>query len=719
MPRPASRQILPWLQAVAVALAAWFVVALVFGRTGWSDWTEPHWLEGDPLEVYARVQIAAEQPAHALVRLARPARLGAPQGADWSGYPVPDKLVFVLAGALARATGLVAAVQLISAFFFSLNAVSFFLCARWLGRRWEWAAALALAFAFCNYNVRWGITLSLGQTFTLPPLVLLCAHAARRAAPAPRGRWCLLGGALGLWLGLGNPYLAFFAGVVAGGAWLLALVRRSPRARLAPLGVFLGVLTAGFLAANLAYAWQHWRGPDAGAFARGPDDFAFYALRPIDWFVPPADHRVAAFARLGRAYLTARQGVGEFFYDYLGLLGAAGLLWLGAAALGRWRRGRGGAVDAGLGVAWITAFGVAGGINTWLGAAGVDLFRASTRIGVFAVVWVAFFLSGRLARVTRRLPRAVSVALALGFAALACWEQTPALADRVPRQANVARWAAHRRLAAALESTLPPGAAVFQLPVVPFPEAGRTGAMPDYEHFLPMLASDSLRFSYGHLPAAPALRWARHTAGHPAAELVADLQRAGFAALWIDRRAYADGARGLIAQLGESGLTGLPVPAELPITVFRLRPAAAPVWPDLDDPRLQDPWDAPIAAPGQPQLFALHGWYGPELDGERRWRWAGQQGRIGIWRDGGMTPARLQFKAVGRSGRRLRLRVDGVEVWSTVFASGPAAPQQLELTLRPGATTLEWVLEGPTFRPGGPDRRQLGFAIENLTVSVP
>ncbi|MBI2515743.1 MAG: hypothetical protein HYV95_02395 [Opitutae bacterium] len=719
MPAPVARQFPVWLQAVAVALAAGLAVALVFGRTGWHDWTLPHWLEGDPLEVYARVQIAAEQPRHALTSFAAPARLGAPFGADWAGYPVPDRLVFTLTGALARLTGLVAAVQLVGAGFFMLNAVSFFLCARWLGRRWEWAAAFALGFAFCNYNLRWGITLSLNQTFTLPPLVLLCAHAARHAAPIRRGRWLGLGGALGLWLGMGNPYLAYFACVVGGGALVLALQRRAPRSRLAPQLLFLGVLTLTFVASNATYAWQHWHGPDATALTRDLSDFTRYALRPLDWIVPPADHRLAPLAQLGRAYQGARAGGGEFFYDYLGLLGVTGFVWLAVTALRRLPRGRGAGFDAGLGLAWLIVFGVAGGVNSWLGAAGVDMFRASTRIGVFASVWAGFFLCGRLARATRRLPRVVSVALALGCAAFTCWEQTPPLARRAPRENNFARWSAHRQLAAELERALPPAAAVFQLPVTPFPEAGRTVAMPDYEHFLPFLTSSTLRFSYGHLSTAPAQRWSRHIAALPAAELVAALERTGVSALWIDRRGYADEAARLVAGLRTLGLTEIPVPTLLPISVFRLHAAISPVHPDLTDPRLQDAWDDRPATPGQPQVFALRGWYGPERDGARRWRWAGPQASLGLWWDGPSTRLRFNFAVAGRSRTRLHLRVNGVEIWSVPLSEGAATAHQLDLDLRPGLTTLEWTLEGKTFRPGGGDRRELGFMIENPAVSVP
>src|SRR6478736_815198 len=244
LPRKSPRLPL-WLQGMAVTLLTVLAVGVLFQRSSWADWSHPQWLEGDPLAVFTRVKIAGEQPGHALFHFNHPARLGAPTGADWSAYPVPDRLVFVLTGLLGRAVGLIAAVNLVAALILGLNAASFYLCARWLRCRAEWALAGALLFALANYNVRWGITLSLSQVFVLPPLVLLCARAARRgpARDATRG-WVVLGALLGVWLGLANPYLAYFAGVVAGGALVLALSRRSLPLRRQPLLVFLGCLVA-------------------------------------------------------------------------------------------------------------------------------------------------------------------------------------------------------------------------------------------------------------------------------------------------------------------------------------------------------------------------------------------------------------------------------------------------------------------------------------------
>jgi hypothetical protein len=689
-----------------------FAVSLLFGRLTWADWAAPNWLEGDPLEVYARVKIAGEQPGAVLINLSTVDALGAPAGADWSGYPAPDRIVFVLTGWLARATGLIVAIQLVSAFIFGLNAVSFYLCARWLRWRWEWAAALAVAFALCTYNIRWGITLSFSETFTLPPLVLLCARAARRG-PAFARRWMVLALGLGLWLGQGNPYLAYFTGVVAGGTLLLAGMRRIPWLRIAPLAAFLAALSLCFLAANARDVRHVFAGSEGTALVRSLDDVRTYSMRPIEWLIPPADHRLSRLGEIGRSYHARLQGRGEFFYNYLGLLGLAGLLGLIVSRIipagpRRWPR-----LDALLGLLWITAFGIVGGLNYWLAVAGLDFFRASTRIGIFAQVWVFLFLGGWLTRHCRRWPRLVSQGLAVALGILSVWDQTPPLGDAAPREANLARWNDYRTMTAQLGNGPSAGASVFQIPVVPFPEAGRTGGMPDYEHLLPYLTSDSLRFSYGQLRTSPVLRWSRHVARLPAADLIAALENAGFSALWIDTRAYADGAAPLIAAVSALRPEVAPNSGQRPVRVFRMTPSAVSSMPDFNDPRLQEPWDE---TSGQPALLAVRGWYGLETEGNKRWRWAAQQASLGLWSEQAGATVTLRFRLGGPAQSTVILQQAGREVWR---GSPGTQVHAVGLSLIPGLNTLAWELKGSTFRPGGTDPRELGFMIENLSMSVP
>ena len=316
---------------------------------------------------------------------------------------------------------------------------------------------------------------------------------------------------------------------------------------------------------------------------------------------------------------------------------------------------------------------------------------------------------GCLNRLAGKLGRAGSLGLAAGLTALACWEQTPNLASAQARETNGRLWAGHRALAASLEASLAPAAMVFQLPVVPFPEAGRAADMPDYEHFLPYLASQTLRFSYGSLRASPGERWSRQLGREPARKMVPLLEKAGFSALWLDLRGLAGHGESLAASLRALGREELPVPPGLPVRVFRLQPARLPIPPDLDDPRLQDSWTDDDPLPGQPQMLALSGWYALEKDDSRSWRWVRHRARMGIWWDKVPRPARLSFRFGGKTGNTVILRLGDREIWRAVVQSGPARAQEITVPLLSGLTVLEWELDGRTLLCRWPRPAPVGF----------
>ncbi len=649
-----------------------------------------------------------------LARSAPIDRLGAPIKADWTPYPVPDKLLFNFAGLLAKGVGLIAAIQLTSALIFGLNAVSFYLCGRWLRWRPEWAASLALIFAFCSYNVRWGITLSLSQTFLLPPLVLICARAARHAPwSGLRFNWWLLAAMLGIWFGGANPYLTFFAIVVAGGTLILSLWRRCPLDRLLPLLFLFAFLFLSFAASNAGHVrtWLHEE--HGAALVRTAHGTHTYALRLADWIVPPADHRIPYFSSIGSAYQTALKHSGEFFYNYLGLFGMAGLIGLLGKSLVSAYRFRWRSLDPLWGLTWIIAFGISGGINTWLGSAGLDLFRAGSRIGIYAMIWASFCLGGILSRKARQQPRILSVSLALLVALVALWEQTPPLAERSMPKRHHAFWKDMETLTRSLEQILPPGAKIFQLPATPFPEAGTRGAMGDYQHFLPFLTSSSLHFSYGQLHASPWLHWASYVASQDPGPMISTLERTGFSAIWIDSRAYADNATALAAALHSSGAIEFPVPAALShLKVFRLRPQVPPQLPDPNAHHFLEPWNAEERATG---LYAVSGWYPLELQGNRNWRWAAHRAMTGYWHENTNSQASLRFKLTGPRSAVIIIRHGETEIWR-----GQPSQDEVVMALHlvNGLNTLHWELKGRTFRPKD-DPRELGFMVENLSLSVP
>lgn len=707
------RQPVPLLVLAAVALAIWCSLT---HRWSVEAWSTPLQLHGDPLEIYARVQAAKEDPTQPLRGYSSLPRLAAPMGADWSRYPVSDRVVFTVLGLLANGVGVFGAVNVATALLHVLNAIAFYACGRFLRWRAEWAMALGLLFSFSSYNFRWGVTVSLSLSFAIPPLLLLCAWIAR-SAPAVRARgWMWLAVVLGLWFGGANPYLGFFAAQVAAGATLLQLVRRRETVRWRVGLLFVAITGLSFLLHNAAYLLAPAIEGGRLTLSRNYAGSEIYALKLTDLLVPPVEHPLALFSRIGRAYFAQSALRTEFFVNYLGvfgLLGLALLAWRGLRGLAAVRGTR--MPDAFLGVTWALVFSVPGGVNSLLALADLDLFRASNRNSIFILAWVLLYLGHWVHRRLRMRSALLPWGLASLIVVLGVFDSIPRLRVGRMLREHRAELAAHRNLAESLEGRLGPGAMIYQLPATVFPEAGTVVAMGDYEHFLPYLQSDSIRFSYGALRGTAASRALRALSRLPAARMKEELEAAGFRAIWINRRGLPQHGEPLLAELRALGLQELAQTAVPDVTVFPLEPKATPRPLDLDDPALYEAWDV-IRTLTRPEVVVLDGWYDLEQQGERSWRWARAAATASL-RMPAAGRVELQFRAYSLEPGQLVVTCRGREVHRRPISPGTRDLRTIVLDLPGGRHPLEWRFTGRVTHPLSADSRELGFAIEELELT--
>lgn len=717
-PQHAFRLVIPFRRLVPpfclalVALAIWCGVT---ERWSLSAWATPLQLHGDPLEIYTRVQAAAEDLSQPLRGFAELPRIAAPFGADWSRYPISDRVIFTLLGLLARGVGVFAAVNLAVAFVHMLNAVAFYLAGRFLRWRAEWAFAAGLLYSFSSYNFRWGVTVSFSLTFVIPPLLLLCGWIAR-PAPAVRARaWTWLAAALGLWFGGANPYFGFFVVQLVGGAVLLQWARRRELARWRAGVVLIAVAGVSFLLHNAAYFLASTAGNARLTLARNYAGAEIYALKLSDLLVPPAEHVLRLFGDIGRGYYAQSALRTEFFINYLGVLGIFGLaLLIWAGVRGMLRRSGARIPDAFFGLLWTLIFAAVGGVNSLLALGGLEIFRASNRYSVFILAWALFFLGSWCQR--RWRPRMLWLRWALPalLVTVGVFDSLPRLHARRLLRQNAAEIASMQRLMDNLETRLGAGAMIYQLPAAVFPEAGTVVRMPDYEHFLAYLLSDSIRGSYGALRGTDVSRCLRALSRLPAPKLKEELEAAGFAALWVDRRGLPEDGKALLAQLRALRLEEFPAtPAHL--AIFLLKPAAQPRPLDLANPTLYEAWDT-ITTLSQPEVVVLDGWYDLEKDGARTWRWA-QREATGSLRMPSAGKVELSFRSYSLNPGQLVVTCRGREVLRQPVTPGTRDLRTIVLNLPAGRHPLVWRFTGRATHPMAPDGRRLGFAVEDLTVT--
>jgi hypothetical protein len=687
-----------WLSVtMIIAAVLWCSIA---GKTTWPAWQIPPAYSSDGLEILAHLKASSEWavvpafPNHVH-------RLGAPFGAEWSEYPAADDVLLLIVGQLSRLVGLGVASNLLVAFAQMTAAGAFFITARWLGHRREWATAGALLFAFSYHNVTRGLPhLSLILTYTIPLALLSCWLVARSRQLQLASRGAMLCYVTAFAIGVGNPYNLFLYVQLLGWAWLAAWTNGlRPNTRIAILTGAIAVLT--FFIVNADVWLANSAEGAAPLLARNYGGVEHYALKPVELLLPPANHRLEAFAFWGHRYLRWSDWQGEPFSPYLGLFGAIGLVGMLFTSILALLRQQARFVGAALQAIWILLFSVIGGVNSVLALFfGLQVFRGTNRYSVFLLALGLMFLVSVASRYARHHHRLVSLALAALVAAVGLWEEIPR-PDSLPNQAEAARrFASDQAFGSALEHMLPAGSMVFQLPFVEFPEARPINRLDDYELFRPYLHTTSLRFTYGALKQRARSRWYREYASLPTPELVAQLEANGFAGICINRRGYADKGEAIIAALEAAGRTpALVSPAQQQVLV-RLHPVAHPV--------------PPVAT-----NFTFGQGWNNRSDARGPLRWANGPASLSYFNPYPQPiRASIHFHLSAESRRHLNLRVNGAPV-ADMFIDRTVATLALpRLVLQPGVNRFDFSTTEPAIRESEERSRLRAFAINSAALAL-
>jgi phosphoglycerol transferase len=354
-------------------------------------------------------------------------------------------------------------------------------------------------------------------------------------------------------------YFACFFFLVAGA--LAAIRQRDARALALPLalaGVTLAVLTAHF-APSLLHLWQEGGTP---VVRRNPMDAETYGLRISQLLMPVTGHRLEALAEF-KDVVNARLPSNENDDASLGIVGALGFLaLLGRLVLPEPRTTRDGPGPPGV-LHALSVLNLSAVLLATLGGFGVlvaltisSKIRAYNRISVYIAFFSLFAVVIALDHVSRRYCREPSrrglfaIGLA-GLLVLGVLDQTSIRA--VPSYASIAaEYRSDARFVHALEAATPPGAMIFQLPAVPFPEHPPIHRMQDYDHARGYLHSRHLRWSYGAMKGRDGEAWQEWVAAKPPRALVETLAAAGFSGLYVNRDGYPDRGAGLIAEIARA-----------------------------------------------------------------------------------------------------------------------------------------------------------------------
>jgi phosphoglycerol transferase len=677
-------------------LASALIWAAHYERWTLAQWQEPTDYVGDAHEMLARIKAVAESDTSPLTPQVIE-RLGAPFGAHWNGYPTPDKPLMWVLGELAVRIGLFAAANVGLLLAQISAALAFYFAARWLRCRWEWAWAGALLFAYTYHTFHRGLAhFSFVFTWTVPLGLLavwLVAQSRRLEWRSPGTIVCL---GVAVALGVSNPYNLLFWGQLLGWALVAQWFRARRRANLA-IGLTAGIVAiTAFLVSN-ADVWMHVEEPEGlPLLSRNYGGTERYALKPLELFIPPQYHRLDVLASFGERYKRWSDWRGEDYMPYLGVVGIVGMTWLAATGVRRLLL-RQSLPGQALSTGWLLAYATVGGLTNLLAFfVGFQVFRATNRAAIFISALVLFFLVGRLSRLTARWPAHWRVVAALAVAIIGVLDQVPRRWPEEVRARMSADVASDVKLGRELEAALPPGAMIFQIPVLGFPEVLPPFRLADYEHFRPFLTTQTLRFSYGAAKFRARSRWQRDLENVPTATLVRRLESYGFAALYLNRKGYEDRAEKILAELTGLGYDRRLQGAGGQQVVVLLHPVASPTLPL-----------------GSALTFG-NGW-NPRT--EAGVRWANGDAAMSYFNPhSAPLRAELRLEMIGVSPRDVVVSHQGRPVATAALGTAPVEVVLPALSLEPGVNVFKIESSAPAQRVGSGRNRLRSLGLKSSSI---
>jgi hypothetical protein len=481
-------------------------------------------------------------------------RVGAPLGLDVIAYPSNSTVDQAILWLVSRVvTNAMAAVNLTWALLVVLSGLSATWCLRRLAVSPVNAVVAGTLFALSPYAIYRNIDHFSLVIYLVP---FACAPALWLAAGQPHQTWgrtaCAIVFAGCALLGLNYVYYAFFACFcIVAGALIGYLVRRERRVLVS--GALCVMIISGTTLINLAPSFYSWSQNGRPMLLRDkvPAEAETFGLKIRQLVSPVYPHRFPPFHNWVEREAAARfPNENENWTSRLGLVGTLGFLGLLALLF---------VPDSALTRSWAIVraaskltlaallLATVGGFGSLFNLFVSPDIRAYNRISPF----LAFF--SLLAAATAidavfKSPRS-RVAAALTMLLVGVSDQGEAA-----RRLNVQHGGIAAEISGldafigTLQSALPTGAMVFQLPFRNYMSESDFGRMKAYDHFKPYLVSETLRFSYPAL-SNEQVRWQLAAAHLDVPKLASQLSSQGFSAVLIDRYGYEDAGAAMLSAL--------------------------------------------------------------------------------------------------------------------------------------------------------------------------
>lgn len=626
--------------ALLLALVVAVFAAYAYGLTSAQRWAvPPGYVSGDG---YLCLQLmhSAEKGEFASFRPFMSKNLGAPYLADYSDWPFGLAILYAPSSLFIKFFGLPVGSNLYLLLCHSAAGFCMFLCMRWMGALRVWAFVSALAFGLSPFIFYRSLAhTTFANMVWFVPLVCTAAwYLFHKKLNFRIGKsFCLFAG-FSFFIGAQNLYFSAPYLWILMGAALFWLMRDRKTEVLLPYianGVFFLV---GFVASNFPYfinVFQH--GSNKLALISEYQHLQTAALKPIEMFLPGSGSGIPVLDILSRFhenkdFFRINVGASESMSAYLGLLGCLGLILLVGFTIFYAATNRQNKISGWFWLAlFLIAFSIVSGLNSILGLGGIYVLRGSNRysiyIGAIALIYLALFLS----TYSHRVGKAWRVLLAVLLLSIPCVETIlPRLRgaelhrpgeDVVSWKKGSKQWESRAEsfhsdveFAKKLESILPPGAMVFNLPIIDWPSEGA------YVFYRPAYFTEKIRYSFGNVYGRAKDSWLKSTENLEPSAMVETLEGYGFSGILVYHghelpEKYKEQVARLLHGLEKNFPPTLQSPAG-DFTFFAFRPHPNPRFPAVPPMFVENWWNheaqppaANLPLPGKNQI----------------WRWASRK----------------------------------------------------------------------------------------------
>lgn len=197
-----------------------------------------------------------------------------------------------------------------------------------------------------------------------------------------------------------------------------------------------------------------------------------------------------------------------------------------------------------------------GGIGSIINLITIPDFRAYNRLSVFIAffsIYVFFSYSEKLLATTSKL-QSNTIKVAIFFIFILsiydqCLDKKSVVRDR---HSDLSQALSDKLQVKYLESILPTGSGVLQLPLTGYPPLEKHHNMWSYDHGRPALWGNHLRWSWPSF-SKEHRKWQNNLSKLKGRDFANEITASGFQAVWIDLRGFSDNGLSIITLLKESG----------------------------------------------------------------------------------------------------------------------------------------------------------------------